>query len=423
MARSREERKERRKVSARRRVEAHANEATSRYLKLPEGLSFFKVDKSGVRLIDVMPYLTKVASKYAEAGEPYFEKTFFTHRGIGPNQDMVICPAKTLNKPCPICEHRAKLAKDPNADEDEIKALAPKERQLWLVRDRQAPDKGLMVWDVSPYLFGNLLESRIANADEDEDWDAFADLEEGCSLRLTFKEETFAGNKFYNCDSIDFKTRREQYSDSDLDDHPCLDDLLVVKKYEDLKKLFLQVADGSDEDEDEPAPTTRSKSKTKAKPEPVDDEDDWDDEPAPKAKSKSKRPPVDDDDDEPAPKAKTKAKPEPIDDDDDWDDEPAPKAKTNAASKAKVVEDDEWEDVVDDEDDWDDEPTPKANPKSTRKPTKSRPSRDEDDEEEETPKPRRKSRTSDSGDDTETPPKKGKSAKTSKEDDWDDDWD
>ncbi len=407
MARSREkERKERKKVSARQRVENHQSGFGASYLRLPDGVSFFKVDKAGIRIVDVMPFITKIDSKYAEAGDPYFEKTFWAHRNIGPNQDMVICPAKTAGKRCPICEHRAKLSQSPDGDEDLIADLAPKERQIWLLRDLKEPSKGLLLWDVSYHLFGKLLESRLANAeDEDDNWDAFADLEDGSTLRLTFVDETFAGRTYQKCTSIDFKPRKVQYDADDIDGHPCLDDMLVIKSYEELKKLLLQVDDTSEGDEDEDEPTPKKRSAKASKP-VVDDDDD--DEPKP-AKKKAK-PLVDDDDDE-------DDEPAPWDSDEDEDDEPAPTKK-----KAKpVVDEDEDEEPVPvkkaskatakkrpdpDEDDDDEEPAPKKPSKAARKPV------DDDEDEEEEPKPtKKKAAVATAG------------AKKGKADDWDDDWD
>jgi len=351
MARSREkERKERKKVSARQRVENHQSGFGASYLRLPDGVSFFKVDKAGIRIVDVMPYITKVDSKYAEAGDPYFEKTFWAHRNIGPNQDMVICPAKTAGKRCPICEHRAKLSQSPDGDEDLIADLAPKERQIWLLRDLKEPSKGLLLWDGSYHLFGKLLESRLANAeDEDDNWDAFADLEDGSTLRLTFVDETFAGRTYQKCTSIDFKPRKVQYDADDIDGHPCLDDMLVIKSYEELKKMLLQVDDTSEEDDDEDDEPTPKKRSAKASKPAVDD-DDEDDEPAP-AKKKAKPVVDEDDDEEPVPvkkpsKAASKKRPDP--DEDDEDDEPAPKKPSNAARKP----------VDDDEEDEEEEPKP-----------------------------------------------------------------
>lgn len=405
MARSREkERKERKKVSARQRVENHQSGFGASYLRLPDGVSFFKVDKAGIRIVDVMPFITKIDSKYAEAGDPYFEKTFWAHRNIGPNQDMVICPAKTAGKRCPICEHRAKLSQSPDGDEDLIADLAPKERQIWLLRDLKEPSKGLLLWDVSYHLFGKLLESRLANAeDEDDNWDAFADLEDGSTLRLTFVDETFAGRTYQKCTSIDFKPRKVQYDADDIDGHPCLDDMLVIKSYEELKKLLLQVDDTSEDDEEEDEPTPKKRSAKASKP-AVDDDDD-----EPKPANKKAKPFVDDDeDDEPAPWDS---------DEDDEDDEPAPAKKK---AKPVVDEDDDDESVPvkkpskvaakkrpDPDEDEDDEPAPKKPSKAARKPVD-----DDDEDEEEEPKPtKKKAAVATAG------------AKKGKADDWDDDWD
>lgn len=342
--RTRRER-EHKRVSARRRVEQHQSGSGSSCIRTPEGVNFFKVDKPGIRLIDIMPYVTKLDSKYADAGDLYYERTYWAHRSVGPNQEMVICPAKTLGKPCPICEHRAKLSNDPNADEDMIAALAPKERQLFLVRDLKDPDRGLQLWDVSFHLFGKLLDERIRSCDDDERdlWDGFANLDEGSTLRCSFTEETFAGRNFQKCAAIDLKPRKVQYDAADIEEHPCLDDLLVIRSYEELKKLFLQVDTAVDDDDDEEEYAQAKRPATK-----------------------KVRHPVDDDEDEPPVKRKASAKAtvpwdnEEGDEDEEDEEEAAPKKAKSKPAPAKAtkkkVEEDELEDDVEDEDEEDEAP-------------------------------------------------------------------
>ena len=116
-------------------------------LVLPEGTHFFSVKKAGVRRIDILPYEVKQdGNPFAAKGSLHYERTYWAHRGIGPNNDSYICSAKTFNKKCPICEYRAKLQKDPDAEEQMVKDLAPKERQLFNVIDTAERDKGIQLW-------------------------------------------------------------------------------------------------------------------------------------------------------------------------------------------------------------------------------------------------------------------------------------
>lgn len=393
--------KERRRVSARRRAESHKTSSYSRVFTLPDGVEDFRVDKAGMKSVDILSWIAGKGNPYADEGEEAFERTFWVHRGIGANQDSYVCPSKTMNKPCPICEWRRDAAKDPDADEDMLRDLAPKERQLWLLYDLSDRDKGLQIWEVSYHLFGKHLDNRIKLSDDEDDYEYFADLEEGLTLRLGFDEKSFAGTTYYECVSIDFKPRKRQYSLSDLDDLPCLDELLIIEPYDKLKQVFLQTGDVESDDDKEAKSSKRSRSR--------DDEDDDEEEekPAPKRGRKPKEVVEEADDldeseeeeeEEEKPKRRRKPAPEPEPEEDDEEEveldedacvacegtgknssgrncricggtgkkkEDEEEEKPKAKSKPKKKEEVPW----DDEDDWDDEEEEKkpAAKKSTKK--------------------------------------------------------
>jgi len=291
----RRDKKRRGKVrSARKRAEEHKSGFERTSVKPPDGVEMFSPDKAGVYRIDIVPYtVTTDTNPYAEEGDQHFERTFFTHRAIGPNEDTVVCLAKTFKKPCPVCEHRAKLAKDPDADEQLVKDLGPKERQLWNVLDHDEEDKGVQLWDISFHLFGKQLDARVKNSDEDDGYEYFHDPNEGMTLKVGMAERSFAGNKFLEAESIDFK-KRKPLDDDILDAAVVLDDCLVEMDYDSLKKMFLQTGDDDDDQEtdkdDRPTKrqserntdrnSTKSDSKKDEPEEQGDGRDDagWDDE-------------------------------------------------------------------------------------------------------------------------------------------------
>ena len=328
-------RDERGRLSARRRAETHKSGYESTSLKLPKEVKLFKLDKEGTRRVDILPYRATIANPMVrdgliEEGDLYFERTFYVHRGIGPNQDTYVCPAKSANQRCPICEYRAKLAKDPESDEEQIKALAWKERQLWNVIDLDAPDEGVQLWDISYHLFGKLMDKAVRDADPDEDFEYFPDLANGKTLKLGIAEKSFAGRNFYEVQTIGFKPRKRNYDESILDDVYCLDDLIQVLPYEKLKSiLFMTEESRVDDEEEEERPRKKSSASgaaksTKGAPSSASDDDDDEDEP-PVRKKRTKAPVDDDEDEPPVRKKKSKTKPpkdskdDDFDDDEDWD--------------------------------------------------------------------------------------------------------
>jgi hypothetical protein len=282
--------RERPKLSAKRWAETADSGFTPTVVKLPEGVNFFSPKKAGTYRLEIVPYEVPANPKggqnpNAQPGELHYERTYFSHRGIGADERSYVCPAKTAGRPCPICEHRKELMRDRDADEDLIKALAPKQRQLWNIYDHAEPEKGVQVWDVSFHLFGRQLKATINNADEDDGWEYFADPADGLTLRVGMEEKSFAGNSFLEAATIGFKARKEPLSDEILDAAQPLDDLLILMDYEKLKSIFLQEEGVDHGDDDEPAPK---------KQKPKDDDDDpppkKDKKPAKQEKPKDEKP-------------------------------------------------------------------------------------------------------------------------------------
>ena len=414
MARSK---KRREKVSARERAETHKSEFESTAIERPEGMDFFSLDSDKPRRIDIIPYVAGEGNPHREQGKVYFERTYYSHREIGPNSDKFVCPAKTANKPCPICEYRNELLKSGDKDADtkkQIKALAPKQRQLFFVVDADDRESGVQLWDMSFHMFGKLLDYEVRNADEDEDFEFFPDPEDGYTLKLGVAEKSIDGGRpFYEVISITFKTRSEGYPDDVAETVPCLDDLIKIVPYDKLREIFLQIED-EDEDGDKRSSGKSSKRErpNRRKVEKADpDEDDTNEaeekgiavgdvvehdefgavtiirinsrgdkavvedsgeeehrvevedlekpKPKPKSKPKSKpkpKPDEDDDEDSDTPKKpRRKPKPKPDEDDEDDDEDPTPPKKSSRKSKGKKEKPSEEDsDDSSDDDDWSD---------------------------------------------------------------------
>jgi hypothetical protein len=176
--------KERRYTSAKRTAEKAESGFASTSVKIPEGVKLFKI-KEGTNLIDIIPYKVGAGNPNADEGAYHYERTFYVHRGIGPNGDTYVCLAKTDNKACPVCEYRKKMATDPDADPETIKELAPKQRQLFNVIDLKNKESGIQIMEMSYHLFGKLLNERINNDEDDEGWDRFHLPSDGFTLRVT----------------------------------------------------------------------------------------------------------------------------------------------------------------------------------------------------------------------------------------------
>lgn len=252
--------------AARRRAEQHGTLDISSF-KVPDGTNLLKV-KEGPMKLDILGYKVGKGNPWADEGTFYFERTFWVHRGIGPNKGSYVCLAKTAKKTCPVCEHLNKLRKSGDESVDLLKSLSPKERQLFNVYNYAEPDKGVQLLEVSYFNFGARLDSEIKAAEEDENIDYFfahSKEDGGMTLKVNWKEDSFAGNKFLTADSIKFIPRIREHDEDVLQGVHCLDDLLIVLSYNELKQVFLQTDVDADiiDDEDDDNKTNKETKKHK----------------------------------------------------------------------------------------------------------------------------------------------------------------
>lgn len=313
----------------------------------PEGkeITFFKPEK-GTMSIDILPYVVSVDNHpVVSKGDMWYERTIQVHNAIGAEEKAYIC-LKTIGKRCPICDARAAMMKDANADEEIIKALKPKDRQVFNIIDTADKDGKVQLWEVSYHLFGKLLETEVREGDDD--YADFAELEGGKTLKVRFKEKTMGKHKFLEADRIDFKDR-DDYDEDILDDVFDLDAILNIHPYEKLEAIFLEQEEeevpkkaakkSSKDDDDDEEEEKPKRSKASKKPVKEEEEDEEEDE---KPVRKSKRKASDDDDEEEEkPKSKRASKKPPVEDDDDEEEEEEEKPKPKKSSKKAAVEDDD----------------------------------------------------------------------------------
>lgn len=235
-------------AAAKKRAETHKSGFDNTAFEMPDDKKLFALKSDKAVRLDIIPYEVGEGNPWADKGQLHYERTYWVHRGIGVDGTSYVCLAKTCGDPCPICEHRAKLTKDADADEDLIKDLAPKERQLFNIVNTKDKNKGVQIWELSFHLFGKRLDKEIQNSDEDDGYEKFAELDGGFTLKCGIDEKSFGGRSFYEVSSINFKPREDDYDEDILDQTTCLDDMLIIKPYDELKEIFLQTTDDDDGD-------------------------------------------------------------------------------------------------------------------------------------------------------------------------------
>jgi len=349
------------RVSARGRAENARGAFDSNYLNIPQNVGLIKIESdTKPRKFDLLPYYVGQHNPYApDAGMMHYELTYFVHSNIGPNEDKVLCPAKTRKQRCPICEEQQRMSRDRNIDKELVKALNVKERQLFNVMDLEEPNAGVQIWDISYHLFGKLLNKYITdslNDPDDEYKQYFADPREGSSLKVSFAAKSFNGGNFYEAMTIDFRKRQTPYGKSIMEKVHNLENCLKILSYDELTRLFLQL------DPDQPLPNTKGKTQVQgAGPVGGTPADDWDDNAAANtpAPTTGKRPAA-------AKAGGAKPAATPPAEEESWDDEPAaeePAAKKPVAKKpAGKPATKPAAPPPTEEDSWDDEPAAEEAP-------------------------------------------------------------
>lgn len=224
-------------TSAKEMVNARTSAAGPTTFKVPSNMQLFKFDRSVIK-IDILPYVTKT-NPYVDADCLHYERTFYQHTQIGAERRNYVCPNRTIGERCPICDYVRTLPDDTEEEKKLIRNLLPKQRQLFIIVDREETDTGPQLWEYSYHNFGKILKT-IIDADEDENHIHFHSPDEGHSMRVLFEQDKVGekGRPFWKAITIEFKKRKEPYSDELIDSLPCLDELLTVHSYDELQAIF-----------------------------------------------------------------------------------------------------------------------------------------------------------------------------------------
>jgi hypothetical protein len=205
-----------------------------------EDVSFWKC-KEGDHTLDIIPYYVGENDPHVKLDEPGYVLELKVHQQIGPSEGSYICPAENFNKPCPVCEHR-RVLKQQGADDDDIKALYPKNRCVYNVvcyDTAEEEDKGVQVWEVSRWLseryFTKLAKPKRRRGGESTEPINFASPVGGKTIEFT-REGTGATNTAYIGHS--FLDRDYDIEEDILDLAHCLDDLVIVPTYAELYEAY-----------------------------------------------------------------------------------------------------------------------------------------------------------------------------------------
>ena len=156
--------------------------------------------------------------------------------GIGANKETFVC-LTTFGKKCPICEHRAKRVKDGDAEDDELKALKPSLRNLYVVVPLNSKDyeKKPHIWDISQYLFQDKLNEELEEENEKTLYSLI--LMKGLLSRFVSARNSLVRISTLPPELI-LRNVKSHIRKKDLKDVPNLDEILQVLTYNELEQIL-----------------------------------------------------------------------------------------------------------------------------------------------------------------------------------------
>ena len=215
---------------------ASGEDRGSTFLTLPPNITEWKPEKSGKYNLDILPYEVSIDNHPdgIPKGSIWYKYPFSVHRNVGPEEKMIICPT-SIGQRCPICEEVRRLSKNYEANEAVIKTLRPQKFVAFNVLNPGDETK-VCVFAWSRGKFAAALEKELANADTE--LLSFFDVVDGQTLKVRFTDADFMGNKYLECDRIDFTPRDDMDEDEVLAATANLDTIFSVLPYEQVKAMF-----------------------------------------------------------------------------------------------------------------------------------------------------------------------------------------
>jgi len=222
-----------------------------------EGINKVKFSK-GEHLFDIIPYEAGEHDPNCPAGEFTYGMDVWVHMGIGASEEQVLCLAQ-YKQPCPICEE-VKIRREQGLDYDaDIKPLIAKRRNVFNViirKNKEEEAKGVQLLEISYHFLGKHLASISKDPYGDGEV-TFSDPVDGKTIAM---ERTGVGAKDTGYSGHRLVDRRKEVSNKELEQALCLDSLVELKTYKEVKELLFS-GKSAPTDDDEDAPVKSSKNK------------------------------------------------------------------------------------------------------------------------------------------------------------------
>ncbi len=220
------------------------------WLNLPEGVESWAPKEEGTVSLDVVPYETTVEKEIhpdgMETGTIWYKSMIVIHRGVGPNNLSLVCPA-CRGLPCPIHEERNKLAKNKSTDKKVLADLNGRRMVLMnILHPKDRHKRAILCFSLANFWGSkNLPGLKVDMEKGDESYLNFWDVKDGYTLHVRFTKSDYEGKDFFQASRFDFKKRKDMDEDRTLSKSVDLDTCPNILPYDKIKKLFFQGAEDS----------------------------------------------------------------------------------------------------------------------------------------------------------------------------------
>jgi len=195
--------------------------------------------------------------------------TVLIHTNIGVNQDAVVCP-RTFREACPICEERDRLIKA-DAEDREIGALSPMKRAVYNIfcfDSQKEMEKGVQIWEAPHQSIEDTL-SELYRDKRTGELRVYTVPEEGWNV--FFERKGTGLNTEYRQVSIVERRKEDEFTEKELDElyeqAYNLEEIIEVKSYDELYKMFhgsFAMNEEDNEEEEKPSRFSRFRGRRAA---------------------------------------------------------------------------------------------------------------------------------------------------------------
>jgi hypothetical protein len=221
---------------------------------LPSETKFYKPKEARNRVI-ILPFkMTSkkhplIAQGRCKVGDDDYVMDVWVHQRAGEGEVDIVCLKKNYHKACPVCAMAEEYREQ--GKEEEYKALKPSRRVVYNILDARAPEKGVMVFMTSHYLFEKeLIEEALASGDGGEPVD-FADIENGKIISFRGSMTKIGNNEYLEYKSFSFEEREEPLPKGIEKEVIPLDECLKVLSHDEIEAVLY--GQGEEDFEDKPA--------------------------------------------------------------------------------------------------------------------------------------------------------------------------